>query len=204
MPASNTVPRYRVVITNEPGSDVAVRVYDRLRDQVLGCWIGETARRLLDSDVLGYNCLSCPVEVCDKRFVRQLMLVAARIQMELERRATTGLPEDPLQTRLCELRLRLPDFHKRVATLLFDRPGHHLSDADAHCLAQFEYPFIEEERIDGILDDLVRWRVIQRIVVDARKAFYDIDTRPHLHVYCRQTNALRDAPSSGVVKVAGE
>ena len=199
---STTVARYRVFVSNEPDCDVVVRVYDLKRRRVLGSWRGELARRLIDADVLGYGCLSCPAEACDKRFVRELMLVAAGIQMELEQCPLASASADPLRTRLRELELRLPAFHTRIAALLFSLSGQHLSDTEIHCLAQFRYPLFDDDKIATVLDDLVRWRVIQRIDAGANRVFYDTRTSPHLHVYCARTGELHDAPASGVLQVA--
>lgn len=201
-PARRITARYRLVVSNPEGCEVNVRIYDLQRRRIVRSWRGELARRLLDADVPGYRCLSCPVQDCDKRCVRELMLVAAGIQMELERYPIAATV-DPLQHRLLELDVRLPAFHRRIAALLFGLPGKHLSDTDVHCLTQCRYPFIDDEKTATILDDLVRWRILQRIDAGANGVFYDTDTRPHLHVYCTQSGELRDAPASGVLQVAG-
>lgn len=202
-PARGAKDRYRVVVSNADDCDVTVRVYDLKGRRIVGSWRGELARRLMDSDVLGYSCLSCPVEECDKRSVRELMLVAAGIQMELERCPLAGKKSDPLGIRLRELRLSLPAFHERIAALVFGLPGQHLSDNDVHCLTQFRYPSIDDEKTATVLDDLVRWRVLQRVCAGENGVFYDTDTRPHLHVYCARSGELRDAPASGVLQVVG-
>ena len=131
------------------------------------------------------------------------MLVAAGIQMELEQCRLSDTITDRLQRRLSELEVRLPSFHKRIAALLFGLPGQHLSDADVHSLTQFRYPFVDDERTTRVLDDLVRWGVLQRIDAGANGVFYDIETRAHLHVYCTRTGELRDAPASGILQVSG-
>lgn len=201
-PASRITTRYRVVVSNADDGDVTLRVYDLKRFRIVASWRGEQARRLIDSDVIGCDCLSCPVKECDKRCVRELMLVAAGIQMELEQSPATATV-DPLQHRLHELDVRLPAFHKRIAALLFGLPGQHLSDTDVHCLTQFRFPFIDDNKTATILDDLVCWRVVQRIDAGENGVFYDTDTRQHLHVFCTRTGELRDAPTSGVLQVVG-
>ncbi len=202
-PVGGATARYRVIVSNSAECGVTVRVHDVKRRRIVGSWRGEQAQRLIESDVLGCDCLSCPVKECDKRCVRELMLVAAGIQMELEQRRLSDTMTDRLTHRLGELEVRLPPFHERIAVLLFGEPGQHLSDSDVHCLTHFRYPFIDDEKTATVLDDLVRWRVLQRIDAGENGVFYDTETRPHLHVYCTRSGELRDAPASGVLQVVG-
>ncbi len=80
--------------------------------------------------------------------------------------------------------------------MLFDHPGRHLSDQQVTSLLQLQYPSIDGQCVASLLDDLVSWEVIQRVEVDAHRRFYDIDTRPHLHLYCAETDELCVAPGT--------
>ena len=55
--------------------------------------------------------------------------------------------------------------------------------------------------IHACLDDLTTWKVIQRIVIDDENVFYDVDMRPHLHIFDPVTRSLVDAPRAGVVSL---
>ena len=84
---------------------------------------------------------------------------------------------------------------------MFQYPGKHLRREDAVGITALEYPSVDTRRIESLLDDLVRWRVIQRIDVNDEHVFYDINTTPHLHVYRSQTGELDDAPDVGVLRI---
>ena len=113
--------------------------------------------------------------------------------------APTGIAFRSLSMRLSRLGRRLPLPHYRVARLLFSYPGEHLSLEDVTCLLLLESAFLSRHSVRLWLDELVPWRVIQRIEIDARNTGYDIDTRPHLHVYYPKTRSLHDAPADGVL-----
>jgi Fe2+ or Zn2+ uptake regulation protein len=106
-----------------------------------------------------------------------------------------------LDRRLRRLGVNLTGSHRMVATVLFAHPGYHLSRTEVCCLLSLERMPFSREKVVRWLDDLVHWRVIQRIDVTGGHTFYDIDTRPQLHLFDPRTGTLRDGTVQGVVDI---
>lgn len=193
------IDRYQLYVSDQPGEAVAIRVYDGVLKRILLKWQGEIARQLLDSNILplAARCDGC--RRCDKDLVHKLTLAAAAIATALD----IGRDSDALRQRLDRLQLSLSPFHMHIARLLFSCPEKHLAEDEVICLLTLQNPCVSRRRILLHLDELVRWKVIQKIVVAGDRAFYDINTRPHLHIYCRRTHELHDAPSDGVLQLSG-
>ena len=189
--------RYQLFISNPPGKAVAIRIYDGMLNRILLKWQGEIARRLLDADILPYAARCDGCRRCDKDLIHKLTIAAAAIAATLE----ADDRNEFLQRRLEKLDRRLSGFHAHVASLLFAHPERHFGHEEVVCLLSLNNPCVSRRRIFEHLDDLVRWQVIQRINVDDDHVFYDINTDPHLHIYCRRTHELVDAPRDGVVQI---
>ena len=184
--------RFRLLVSCHRGSETALHVYDRQDRRVLMKWRGEIARRLLSTAGLPERIRTSGSHPCGKTLLKCLSLAAARIELELAR-------GQALSDRLAALREDIPPPHRRVAETLFGYPGKHLSEQQIISLLHLQYPCIDARCVASLLDDLVAWEIIQRVEVGANRRFYDIDTRPHLHVYCAETDELSDAPGSGVI-----
>lgn len=187
--------RYQLYVSDAPGEAAAVRVHDSVLNRILLAWRGAVARRLIDSQLLRFCARSASCHGCDKKLIRELAMTAASIAMSLEHRADVDL----LSRRLRELDLRLPALHAHIANLLFAHPERHFAHEEIVCLLSLTRPSLCRRQVDECLDELVRMRVVQRVDVDGAGVFYDIDTRPHLHVYCERTRELFDAPGAGVL-----
>lgn len=185
--------RYSLFVSDRASPLPAIRVYDRAQRRVLLRWQGEVARRLLDADDLPLAYLTNGSHRCDKALLRRLTIAAASIGMGLEQ------PDD--RTGPCRTDRQLPLLHSRVAGLLFDHPDHHFAHEEIICLMGFRFPCIAPRHIEKVLDDLVDSVTIQRVTVNADAVFYDIDTRPHLHVYDARCQELRDADFNGVLRL---
>lgn len=188
--------RFRLLVSCQQGSETALHIFDRQDGRVIMKWRGEIARRLLHSDRLPATARNSGSHPCSKSLLQRLSLAATRIELEMTR-------DDALNGRLADLKLDIPPPHRRAAEVLFSHDGKHLAEYQVVCLMLLQYPCIDAERIPALLDDLVSWRIVQRVEVGADRRFYDVDTRPHLHVYCAESNELHDAPGSGVIRVAG-
>lgn len=167
--------RYRVEIRSRPRR---VRVYDRRSATPLFDWRGMAALNLVDSGAIPESLCAEGSHACDKALVMHLALAAA------------------------SMNVALPRPHAWVAGILHSHPERHLSKDDVVCLAMLDAPNVGKRRVLDCLDDLVRWRLISRIDVDADHVFYDIVTEPHLHVFDASSGELRDAPSKGVLRLA--
>ena len=191
--------RYQLYIVDKEGKSSAIRVYDRLRSRILMMWQGEVARRLIDSSLLvaGPDCGSC--QRCDKNLVRRLALAAASIATDIDHKNGA----DRLLRRLQRLNRDVSPFHAEIAGMLFAYQHRHFAHEEIVCLVTLHNPSICRQRIEDHIDELVQWNVIQRIAVDAGRVFYDINTEPHLHVYCPRKQELHDAPTDGVLRLPG-
>lgn len=222
--------RYHVIMVRPPGNDVALRVFDHNLSRVLLDWKGAVVRHLVESGALPTELCKNGCYACDKSFVWHLILAGAATQMALDqigvlqsglnkvlrkqlscptsmaigKRKNHQTPSAALADRLDELGIQLTAPHKFLAKMLFAHPGHHFSEQDVCCLLRLKFPplVLPDHRVTACLDDLARWRVIQRIEVDTQNIFYDIITTPHLHLYDSRTRELRDADAEGIIHVS--
>lgn len=227
---SSAKKRYQMRVTNRATGIPVVRVYDGLRDCLLFEWRGAVVRHLIESKVLPRGASRHGHYACDKSFIWHLILAAAATKMALDQMDLlgTGPSTYPLQrtyphpyppqaalanrhSRFESLAQRLKRVerclvapHQQIARLLFSYPGNHFSGEEVSCLMLLECPSLEVQRITAQLDDLARWQVIQRIEVDTDNVFYDIDTRPHLHLFDPGSRQLSDAPVQGIMRIGQE
>ncbi len=190
-----------------------LRVVDISLGTELADWRGAVAESLLGCGLLpaslraGVECYAC------KNLIQRLAMLAAAESMKpqadtrhQEPARPTPAQRDkdqrfsPLEHRLRRLDTRLTGEQRTVAELLFRHVGEHLSLCDVTCLLNLEDAPVSEERANAVLAELVDKRVIQRLPVSNGPTFYDVDTRPHLHVYDRQRNTLQDANVHGIVE----
>ncbi len=166
--------RFRVDIRRQP---LRVLVFDRNSKTPLFDWRGAAAEHLTGSGAIPERLCCEGSHGCDKALVMHLALAAASM--------TAALPRP----------------HAWVAGILHAHPERHLSRNDVLCLALLDAPNVSERQVLHCIDDLVRWRLVNRIEVDAEHVFYDIDTEPHLHVFDASTGELRDAPTVGILRL---
>lgn len=166
--------RYRVEIRRHPHR---VRIHDRHSTTPLFDWRGAAALHLVESGAIPGHLCNEGSHACDKTLVMHLALAVA------------------------SMNVALPRPHAWVAGILHSHPDRHLSQDDVVCLAMLDAPNVGNRRVIECIDDLVRWRLISRIDVDAEHVFYDIVTEPHLHVFDASTGELSDAPSEGILRL---
>ena len=184
-------------ITWRGANDVTIKIRRAGSHAIVVEWHGETARYLLESQPLQPTLLTEGTRALSNAEVKTLTLSAASRQMAAASRCRQTT--EALDRRLAELGIRLPGLHKRIAAVLFEHPGKHFGQTEAVCAVLLHHPMLCEGRLAVALEQLADWSVLQRIEVGDR-VFYDIDTSPHLHVYCEQTQQLFDAPQTGVVR----
>lgn len=165
----------------------------------LARWQGRMANRLLVSQTLPERYRASGSHPCDKHLVRRIMMTAAAVG--LTSAESDNRPVDIRVGRLRANRSRRSGLHDRILELLHGHPSYHFSQHDLICLVGLESPCIDAATIAAHLEDIVRWRLVQRIEVDTDNVFFDINTTPHLHVYDARFRRLLDAPSSGFVIV---
>lgn len=224
------VSRYHLIVAEQAEAAVTVRVFDDRRACIVCEWQGAVAHHLLECGALPTEFSQPGSYTCDKSLVWHLILASAAAQMALDQlepsdsdvnecrlqqcyprayparkaaskhqRFQTGL--ETLCRRLARSNSFQAAAHYQIARTLFSHPGYHFCEEDLSCLLQLEYPSFPDRRIPPVLDDLVRWEIIQRIDVDIHNVFYDINTKPHLHIFDSRTGELRDAPVQGIMRI---
>ena len=214
--------RHRLIVEQSPARVVRVRIEDRTNGRTLLEWSGALARHLLQSGALPQAAFRRADYDCDKALIRHLTLTGAAAQLAVDqiaeldaagerprqerrlrpvRSAGDLSPVEQMKERLDETGRYLPGPHQLVARTLFSRRGEHFSEPEVVCLLSLECPSMRTSLIQACLDDLTTWKVIQRIVIDDENVFYDVDMRPHLHIFDPATRSLIDAPRAGVVSL---
>ncbi|MDJ0711704.1 MAG: hypothetical protein QNJ14_15040 [Woeseiaceae bacterium] len=185
--------RYEISVLDGRYGLFAIRIFDRERRHDVVAWHGDTARYLLAAGALPDHYTAR--FLADKSVVWHLVLAAAAYA------ANEKLDTPPmLAERLDRLDLELTGAEARLARMLFEHPGQHLSLDDIVCLCSLRYP-ATGHLVPGLLEQLARKGVIQKITVDRHTVFFDLDTRPHVHVFDRRTRELLDAPTQGVIQM---
>ena len=193
---SPTQYRYQLSVLDGGCGVASVRIYDRIRCLDIAVWTGEAARRIMAAGILPAELHRSGRYLAGKSFIWHLMLASAAVTADLANDYSK-----PLDERLAELGIELRGAKARVAVTLFDYPGQHLSRSEVQCLIGLGCP-AAATRVPEYLDELVALRVISEIVVDEDNIFYDIDTRPHLHIFDPIRRELLDAPADGVVRIS--
>ena len=200
--------RYRVTIDRSRGAAPDVRVIDRSTGRLLLSWRGRVAAKLLSMDALALQRRQTGGFYCDKPLLQRLAMAGAAA----ERQVNGSLPEHTPEriapaveaTRASDVTDagRRSALHAVLLSLLEEFPKQHLAEDDIVCLLQFRLPCIAAGQVRAALSDLAGWNDVQPIRVPTGAIHYDLDTRPHLHVFDARTKQLRDAPACGVLQVA--
>jgi len=197
--------RYRIELWSKSGHDRGLVVTDCQSGWRIFDWQGPVVHRLFEDGIVPRPAPGPIVLYRDKAFVQHLALAAASTRIALYRAAIperTGIARrpqpaleltNPLRARLTALGVAPGAAHRRIARLLFEYPGHHFSQDEVA-----EIP-VRRSNVNRWLDDLASWRVLQRIEAAPGRVFYDVDTRPHLHIFDETTGELRDAEVEGVI-----
>ena len=186
---------------------------------------GAQARHFLNCGVLPSRYCKTGLYQCNKTLVWHLLLASAAIKDKKhylfpstegfylntsERLSTrlscgniTTLHRDEmvsdLQKRLRQSVTHLSPEEYTVASTLFEHRETHLSKADIEVLLLLKPLNLNSDTITHALHRLVEAKLIQLIYVTDAIQFYDVNTQPHAHIYCEQTNQLFDAEIEGCV-----
>ena len=191
--------RYRLRIDSASPGPASVEVFDLSAQRRLALWQGALADRLLATEAFPPSYRNDGSHLCDKGIVRRLTLAAAASQLALQH--NSGCVVEFSRHRLRSHTPPRSSLHHRILRLLYAHPGYHFSEHDVVCLILLGTPGVDDRQIVAHLGDIVRWRLAQRIEVDAVNVFYDINTTPHLHVYDAHRRILLDAPKTGYVHI---
>ena len=186
--------RFRLDVSQAEG---CISVIDRWDRSLFLQWRGELASQLIRLGHLASITAGRPPRYCSKNEVRHLALAAASISFALSQHREPG-PSDCAQTGIGR---SLTLQHRKITDTLRHRRPHHFSHDELLCLLSMEHPGMDIAQLETRLAELVEWGQVQRIEVSPERIFYDIDTRPHLHVFDRRTGTLKDAPAVGCLVV---
>ncbi|MDJ0761155.1 MAG: hypothetical protein QNJ19_17305 [Woeseiaceae bacterium] len=207
-PTKRQETRYHIDISGYSSEHPLIVVTDKVWCRTILQWQGSIARRLLQSDALPLALMNDGQHDCDKPLMQRLAMAGAAAtsvlsdgrQTSIDSRNGVG-PEPAGAGGETPARKRAA-LHGCVVGLLEEFPKQHLAEEDVVCLMQFRLPCVSDTQVRSALDDLCEWNRVQRITVPGGSVHYDLDTRPHLHVYDARTRELRDAPGSGVIRVS--
>jgi len=136
-------------------------------------WQGCVARYLTNNGFL--DCVSvgdCGFFTCNKNTVCHLALIAAASRTVLS---------------------SLPVMHRKISETMVEHSSEHLTSVDVQSLLAIESHDLRLRQIENCLSDLVTWNLIQEIVVNTKSKFYDVDTRPHEHIFDPKSGRIHDA-----------
>ncbi len=114
-----------------------------------------------------------------------------------------GAPRYPLErllVRAAERGVALGDAEITVGNLLFHQPGRHLDCGAVVELLRCGGVDAAPAAVSRALATLARHGLVQEIEVEPGRYFYDIDLRPHVHVYDPVRGTLEDATTGVVVR----
>lgn len=167
------IERYRLVVLRSEDASPRLQVFDCERGCQMFDWHGYAARYLINEGGLdSIDTRHCGCYPCNKHLVSRLALAAATSQ---------------------SMYSKLPDVHRCIARVLTARSSEHLTARDVRegilAVSRME----STSDVDQCLSDLVDWHLLQRIVIDEHNVFYDLNTRPHEHVFDPETRRISDA-----------
>lgn len=165
---------YQLVVSEDVDRGPSIHIVDSDSGANRFRWAGYEARYLFGLPRLAALLGRPGRHSCAKADVQELALAAAAAHTRLE---------------------GLPNLHRRVLALMYRQPGHHHTTDDVTCLLGLAGCVVRSNDVAACLEGLVAWRLLQRIEIDRDNVFYDIDTRPHVHLYCPISRTLRDVPS---------
>lgn len=165
--------RYRLIVLNCLHSGLHIQVIDCARGCQLFDWRGYVARHIVNSGEVGSLGIGRFGDYsCDKNFVCHLALVAAASHT---------------------IYSKLPTAHRHVAEAMVANSSEHLTAVDLTLLLAVTRTELRQNQVELCLDDLVSWKWIQRVTINQNNVFYDVDTRPHEHVFDPVTRRISDA-----------
>ena len=199
--------RYRVSVEIRPGHAPKISVTDKHSGRVLLNWRGDVAKKLLDLDAVRRRAQHSRSFDCDKPLLKRLAIAGAAASRQVGVQHGEPKPALPQNVvRKCDApdtqtTSRWSSLHGVLTGLLQEFQKQHLAEEDIVCLMQFRLPCIPRRQVREALSDLADWNHVQQITVPTGAVHYDLDTRPHLHVFDAATQQLRDAPESGVLQI---
>ncbi|WP_018718821.1 iron response transcriptional regulator IrrA [Arhodomonas aquaeolei] len=111
---------------------------------------------------------------------------------------TTSINRDQLRTHLRRAGLRATRARLDLATLIFGEGDRHFTAEALHREAGDAAIDVSLATIYNTLNRLAAVGLLQRIVLDSRRTYFDTNTQPHHHLFDEDAGRLEDVPVGAV------
>jgi Fur family iron response transcriptional regulator len=113
----------------------------------------------------------------------------------------TSRPYTNALNRLKDANLRPTRQRLALARLLFDDGHRHVTAEQLHSEAMSNNIKVSLATVYNTLHQFTDARLLNEIVIDSGRSYFDTNTEPHYHFYCEEDGMLSDIPA-GDVKIA--
>ncbi|MEQ8284361.1 iron response transcriptional regulator IrrA [Thalassospira sp.] len=114
----------------------------------------------------------------------------------------TSRPYTNVLNRLKEAGLRPTRQRLALARLLFEDGHRHITAEQLHSQAMTNNIKVSLATVYNTLHQFTDARLLNEIVIDSGRSYFDTNTVPHYHFYCEEDGMLSDIPAE-TVQIAG-
>lgn len=114
----------------------------------------------------------------------------------------TSRPYTNALNRLKEASLRPTRQRLALARLLFDDGHRHITAEQLHSEAMANNIKVSLATVYNTLHQFTNAGLLNEIVIDSGRSYFDTNTEPHYHFYCEEDGMLSDIPAESV-QIAG-
>lgn len=118
------------------------------------------------------------------------------------RTATAGRPYTNALNRLKEANLRPTRQRLALARLMFEDGHRHITAEQIHSEAMANTIKVSLATVYNTLHQFTDAGLLNEIVVDSGRSYFDTNTAPHYHFYCEEDGMLSDIPAESI-QIAG-
>lgn len=110
----------------------------------------------------------------------------------------TSRPYTNALNRLKDANLRPTRQRMALARLLFDDGHRHVTAEQLHSEAMGNNIKVSLATVYNTLHQFTDARLLNEIVIDSGRSYFDTNTAPHYHFYCEEDGMLSDIPAEDV------
>lgn len=111
---------------------------------------------------------------------------------------TNPRPYTHALNRLKEAGLRPTRQRLALARLLFDNGHRHITAEQLHSEAMSQNIKVSLATVYNTLHQFTEAALLNEIVIDSGRSYFDTNTAPHYHFYCEEDGMLSDIPADAV------
>ncbi|MCC9621296.1 transcriptional repressor [Thalassospira sp. MA62] len=112
--------------------------------------------------------------------------------------STTSRPYTNALNRLKDANLRPTRQRLALARLLFDEGHRHVTAEQLHSEAMASNIKVSLATVYNTLHQFTGAGLLNEIVIDSGRSYFDTNTEPHYHFYCEEDGLLSDIPADSV------